>query len=564
MLNKSIVIIFLFLTRIVYAQDVEQIIKNKPLQLTGSINANATFYSTNSDGAQRDPFTWLINGNFNLSLYGVIDAPISFLFSKDNKSLDANNDAFKQFGISPKYKSVTLHLGYRNMDFSQYTMSGITFLGTGVEYEPMNSIVKLKMFYGRFASAKQYKSISAYDPNALYDLPVYERWGYGTMITVGKKGQFFDLILFKAEDNNNSISVPDSIGVKPAENFVIGINTRNSITKNLNVKLNYSLSAFSTDTRQPEIEQKTYTYSNNLGFLFTPRTSSQFNNSFQLAMDYNFNFAMLGLSYKRVDPEYQSLGISFINNDIEEFSANVATSLFKNKVSVSGNFGTQKNNLDHSQITTNKRFITSFNCTYLVNKKLNITASYSNFSSSATPTQIQLVDSIKYTQATSNFGITSNYNFGTNDIQQGINLLASYQNGNTLNQSGTQVTDVSNSFLNTNLMYRLGFIPNSISLFLSVNYSIFNTSNLNTTSYGPTLGISKMMLKNKLNIGLNTTYLITDSNTDNSSLLNLRLFSDYKINKHHAFRISASFLNKTSDINTINQFQGNIAYNYIL
>ncbi len=548
----------------VRGQNIEQIKDNDPIQVTGGCSASSTIYSGSEKNMIRDPFVWVLNGNFNLNFYGVVNAPVSFFLSKDNRSLDANTDAFKRFGISPQYRSVTLHLGYRNMEFSRYTLSGITFLGGGIEYAPVHTMFKIKSFYGQFAAAKQYKTVSAFDPDALNNLPVFERRGYGTMLTLGKKGQFADIILFKGQDDKNSITIPDSINVKPAENFVIGFRTRNSITNKLHLKVDYSLSAFTTDTRQPRVIQESYTYANNLGFLFTPRTSSQFNNSVQAALDYVFGPASIGLSYNRVDPQYQSLGTSFINNDIEEVTADFGGSFLKNKISISGNFGFQHNNLDNSLLTTSRRLISSFNCTWLAGKKLNFTGSFSNFNSSALPTQILLIDSIKYTQATTNLTLSSNYHFEKENSKQGITLVTTYQKGNTLNQSGTQVTDVSNSFLNTNLMYRLGIVPGDVSIYVSVNFSVFTAEELQTSSLGPTLGVTKSLFKKKVGLTINTSFLNTSTGSDQSFLINNRVTCNWQISSHHSFRMGIIYLDKSSVAGKVNQFQGNLAYNFIL
>jgi len=382
------------------------------------------------------------------------------------------------------------------------------------------------------------------------------------MITLGKKGQFVDLILFKAIDNKSSIIVPDTVdNLKPLENFVLGINTRNKITKNLNLKIEYVLSALSTDISQPEMYQETYSYANNLGFLFSPRTSSQFNSVIQSGLNYKFKVANLGINYKHIDPEFQSLGTSFINNDIEEITTNLGTSLFKNKVSLSGNFGTQRNNLDKTQITTSKRLISSANISYLATKKLNFIAAVSNFNTNATPTQIYLVDSIKYSQATSNTSLTTNYNFGDTATQQGVTLITSYQEGHTLNQSGTEVTNISNTFININAMYHLNFVSQKIAVFASINYTTFETMGNTSNSLGPTIGVVKQMVKDKLKIGVNATYLKTSGNSS-SSLINTRIYGNYDLNKHHSLKIGINVLNKNAAGTKINQFQGNIAYAY--
>jgi len=143
--------IFFFSLINLSAQDLEQVVKAKPVKVSGGLNANTTFYATDATNPQRDPFMWIINGNINLNLYGVVNAPFSFMLSKENKTF--NQPSYKQFGISPKYKAVTVHLGYRAMNFSQYSMSGIQFLCGGIEYSPKNKPFAIKGFYGRFAQA---------------------------------------------------------------------------------------------------------------------------------------------------------------------------------------------------------------------------------------------------------------------------------------------------------------------------------------------------------------------------------------------------------------------------
>ena len=86
---------------------------------------------------------------------------------------------------------------------------------------------------------------------------------------------------------------------------------------------------------------------------------------------------------------------------------------------------------------------------------------------------------------------------------------------------------------------------------------------MNNVSYGPTLGIVKQMMKDKLKLGLNSTYLNTSGSSE-SSLINMRIYVNYSVNKHHSFKIGMNVLNKNANNQTINQFQGNVAYAFIL
>lgn len=93
--------------------------------MAGSAYAGA--YSTGLDRPQQVPLTWGVTARLNLSLYGL-QIPFSVTFSERERSF---RQPFNQYGASPRYKWVRLHLGYRTMHFSQLTMTGQNFLGGG-------------------------------------------------------------------------------------------------------------------------------------------------------------------------------------------------------------------------------------------------------------------------------------------------------------------------------------------------------------------------------------------------------------------------------------------------
>ena len=111
------------------AQNVESMVKEKPVKFSGSLSAQFLGYSTTRERPSRDPFVWTLSGSPTLSLYGF-NIPFSFVISPKQQSF---RQPFNQFGMSPYYKWLTLHVGYRNINFSRYTLSGHTFLGAGVE-----------------------------------------------------------------------------------------------------------------------------------------------------------------------------------------------------------------------------------------------------------------------------------------------------------------------------------------------------------------------------------------------------------------------------------------------
>lgn len=119
--------------------------------------------------SRRDPYFWMVGANLNISVYGI-NIPLSATISQQNKSF---TQPFNQYGLSPRYKDVTVHLGYRSMMFSNFSLGGSMFLGSGVEVNPKNSWVRVAAFYGRLV-----KPISASGVSGLMvGVPTYGRWG---------------------------------------------------------------------------------------------------------------------------------------------------------------------------------------------------------------------------------------------------------------------------------------------------------------------------------------------------------------------------------------------------
>jgi hypothetical protein len=553
----------------VKAQDIEKIGKSKAIEYNGGINVSQVAYNAIGMNSRRDPYSWVINANLNLTLFGVVDAPFSAHFTKNNHTYD--QPSFNHYGISPKYKYITGHFGYRSMQFSNYSLSGITFLGGGIEVEPEESWVKFSAMYGRFAKGIPYRDdYNRYASNNRFNTPGYERWGYGGKVTLGKKDHEVGLIIFRAADDPKSIPDPGiESGITPKENFVLGLKTSNRVYENVTFSLEYTLSAYSSDIRMPERKMETFTYLNNLGPLYTPRYSSSINGAFKTDVNYQAETYSVGATYKRVEPEYRSLGTTYMSNDVEDILLNMSKSLFNNKVNLSGNIGRQRNNLDNQLTTTNTRVIGGLNCSYAISNNLNVSANYSNFNASTQPSSISVRDTFKYVQVTRNMGITSNYNFGGEKSQNTIMLNATYQVVNTLNETATQLRDVGTDLYNTNLGYSYTFVPRSLTVAANINYNYFiQEKDMKNISVGPTLSLSKVLFNKTLRNTVSYSYFDNQAPKDFGYKMNLiRLSASYKLSKSQSLRLSSSMMLKNmknnDEDNTLNQeYRARLTYNY--
>lgn len=554
--------ILLTISRLVVAQDIEQIQKAKPLTITGGFSANSSLYNCWGMDSRQDPFFWQLAANVNFNFYGVVNMPFSAYFAKKNKRYQT--PSYKIYGISPKYKAVTVHLGYRNMTFSNYSLSGLTFYGVGVEYTPKDSWLSASAMYGRFFEAVEYGDTAK---NQFKD-PSYERWGGGFSITAAGKNKELKLIMFKAADRKGSISdPPKEMGITPAENFILGAGGKTQVFQKVSVSVNYTLSAYTLDTRMPEKEFQHYTYLNNLGSIFTPRFSSSFHKALESSIAYQGNSFSAGINYKRVDPGYSSLGSTFIENDVEDILLNLSKSFAENKVNISGSIGQQRNNLTNDKQTENRRVASSISASWSISQKVNLNGNYSNYTTTTQPTLINLTDSVKYFQINKNASVNFTYSTGTETRQHSFSLMVAQQKASSLNRSATLRISNDNDIMNVNVSYLSSWPQINLTGNLSVQ-GFWLTNGMGTTkNFGPNASIGKSVLKNMLKLtlayGLNKTEAIDGKGTITHIL---RLNGDFQLAKKQKLQLQASYMQRENPSNTgvlsPKELQASLSYQY--
>lgn len=546
------------------AQDLEQsvkeaknTIKQEPVSLSGSIGANTVFYKANGIAPRRDPFYWVLTANLNVSLFNKISVPFTAVITQQDKNysngLDKFSQPFNQFGISPKYKWLTVHAGFRTVDFSEYTLSGAMFLGGGIEIKPEKSFVSGTAIFGRFVKAVPKGGVDG----IVVSLPAYERWGGGAKIKIGNDLSFAELIFLKIKDNVNSISFDTYLSVTPQENQVFAITTRQRISKWLGASADIAYSMFTKNLYEEVSKIERFTYVNQI---YSPRPSSQFNKAINAGLDFSPGKYRLGLKYKRIDPDYRTLGSVFLTNDVEELSLNANFAFLKNKMNVNAASGVQRNNLDKIQLVTSQRAIGSLNVSYAINDHLNFSINYSNFSSNTLPVRDAFSDSIKFVQLTQNGGLSTNYSFGKNKLKHNLSNVLNYQESGGNKQGLT-------TFFNESIAYSIQFDEIGLNLNASFLYNKSTNAGFGVNEgLGPNLGIQKGLYKNKirlmLSIGYQNSYLAKESINKNY-IYNFNF--SFTVNKHQSLKASCSYLDKKAIRQNAQQFsevRGSLAYVY--
>jgi hypothetical protein len=519
----------------------------KPFDVSGGIGINMRSYSALNGLARQEPFFYTLNANANIRIY-KLNLPFSIAIAGKNReatypSFKEFSDAFKnnieaqrrrfiRFGASPRYKWIKMHFGHRNMDFSQYTLSNLVFLGAGTELNPGK--LRIAAMQGQLAKAEPV-DLSLIEPN----IPQFQRKGWGFKVGYGTNDNFIDLVLFQAKDIENSIFLPDTLPnqITPEQNQVVGLVIQKRFLEKFSFKLDLGASALSPNN--------TDAFASNAfphpQFLFKARTSTAYKKAVESSLDYQTSNYSLGLQYRRIDPGYKTFGAYFFNSDLEEIKANLGFSLLKGSILCNASAGLQRNNISDQQASRTSRFISAFDATYSKGN-FNISSNYSNHSSDINYLANPNDPILNVLIITQNAGFNASYILQDSSQTQHIfNLSGNVQL--VTDDVEDPTTSAFSQMLLANFIYTISQ-SNGWAYNARLSFNQNELTSLKVRNYGLGLGISKSFLEGKLqtNIDFNYYYTTTEDSSQNSNFtsgLNL----NWNASRSHSLNLNWNFLN---------------------
>lgn len=513
-----------------YAQNISEIAKSDPLIISGAVGTQNTYrYSSVGDG-YGSPLSNTVYANLNISLYGF-SMPFSLYYSNDNLSF---NYPQISFNLTPSYKNWTGHLGQSSMAMSNYVMN-MSFNGVGLEYN--SDKLRAGAFYGRLRNA-----INADPTDPFARTPQYKRLGWGFKVGYGSGKHYIDLYLLRAYDCENSIDELWRQQVSPQENIVVGLKGCVTPFNWLSFTANVATSVFNTDLRAPNVPVKT-----DFDDIFDVKYSSLM----RFAGDVNANISIKGvnasISYRMVQPDYTSLGTYYLSNNYHSLGITFGTTLF-NKVSLSGTFSGQADNLSNEQLYTTCGYVYSASATARLGKGFTLTAGYNGYLQTQRDGTRAVNDSTKIHRLMSSYSLTPSYSFDTELLGHSLSLSANLTKNEDLNKFATGESDVKTTALG--LSYNVDVKPIETDFTLTYSHQESKGFKSKYISDVASLGTSRSFLKEKnLNLSASVSLCYNEIERQSKSLsLGADFAASYNLKKVHMFSASAAF-NKYGDVN---------------
>ncbi|NVO02896.1 MAG: hypothetical protein HXX09_09380 [Bacteroidetes bacterium] len=540
-----------------FAQDTT---KQKDFSLNGMVGLNGIYYHSQGIDARRSPFSYVLSVNME-ARYKELYVPFSVTYSEQDRSY---RQAFNQFGLSPRWRWITAHFGYRNVNYSSYTLAGHTVLGAGVDLNP--GLLRVGFMYGKFNRDTPYDNYSLF-----VNPPTFSRKGYAARIGIGNKDNFFDFIVLNIKDDSTTLyynpkDTSSSLDHKtpPAQNVIGGFNSKFNFTKKLWFESEGAISVTTTNIIADTLDG----VSDNewllkLNGIIPLNLSTEFYSALRAAIGYKEKLWSAKIQYRRIDPGYQSMGAYYFNNDLENITFEPMMKLFKKKIYFRGSIGYQHDNIKNTKRATSLRTIGSAFISFNPVKEFGLDLGYSNYASNQERGRLPLVDSIVLNQTTTNYTLTPRYTIFNTDKTHTFMLNFNHMQ---LNDKNNRTSEFNNLQLTNVLVnYTIGLIPLKTALSLGLNYTYLTLYNQNNNSIGIVVGANKWLLKNRCAVNASASINRADYNNSKSWISNFFGSASYILTKNHSFNINLYYIgnNITSPAKkNINEIKIDIGYAY--
>lgn len=513
-------------------QDLTNLGTKKPFEFNGNLELRGIFYHASGIANRRQPFNYLLSGSPIVNIYGW-SIPTSFTISKEQNSFQ---QPFNQYGLSPTYKWITLHAGHRSINFSPYTLAGHTMLGGGFELNPGK--IRVGFMYGRLNKA------TVIDTATMALVPYsFSRKGFAAKLGYGSSSNYFDLSFLHAKDDSTSISPfnqSDGTKVTAAANSVLGYGTRFTLFKHFFFESDGAVSIYTRDINSPiQFETIDDPTLDKLKGLLNVNGSTELFLAFSAGVGYTRKNYGIKVNYRRVEPDFKSMGAYFFSNDIENLTISPNFNLKDGKIRFNGSFGIEQDNVRLQKTSTTKRIIANGSLSTELTERLGLDVAYSNFSNNQKPNTLRFADSLKIVQVTQNLSLMPRYIITGEEITHMIMAAVNMSNLNDYNSYfGTDAPSRNITTQQYMLNYNVGFPKRALSLFGSINYSKMGGMGIKTSYSGITIGGNYILLNKKLTTGLNCGVLNGKTGSSNSLIINSSANLNYKIDKRQSLRSS--------------------------
>lgn len=537
---------------------IDNIRNSDPLTISGSAGASMALNYNSTTNKYATPFSSTIYANLNLNIYSF-NLPFSFYFINTSTSFSYPSPQFS-LGMMPTWKNFKFYLGSSSMHFSNYTYSGLSFMGAGMEYQGklfraaafggvLNRKTNPKLYDDRTAFQRLSDSLLGLNVQQSY-LPQYRRDAGGVKVGIGTSTNFIDFSVFKAKDITKTLPQEWRDSIKAQENLAFGLSGRFAIKHWFSFTANLGASFYTRDVSKQLLHiGETDKYVNAVKWLYGFRTNSIVRFAGDAAMNFNTKFFNGSLTYRMIQPDYVSLGTGTFSQNSQSMGINTNYRLFKGRTNLSLIAYMQRGNLNHKQMYMNQVITGTTNLNTTISDHFNINASYNIIKQNQFNGTCLVIDSLRLNQIAHTLAFSPSFSFHVKN-ENSISLNCNYIQNKNLNKLSS--SDINVNTLSVGAGYDINIETIRLTVGCNYDFTMSTSSMYNYNSHGIGANLNYVALsKDKLNLNLNyngsVAYNDMKEQADNVSFSN-SIGTSFSYNKKHTASMYLSLSNYSENI----------------
>jgi hypothetical protein len=329
-----------------------------PVRFTGDVNSTGELYGASGTEARRPGQSWRASVNSQLTFFGSFSVGLNILLSNEGSQLRQN---VSQFGLNPRWRWATFHVGDFSQNYSTYTVQGARLRGAGVDLRP--GILRFSV-----QSGTAQRTVASGGAGNL----AYKRTLTAALIGVGREqSPFVDLLVVRAKDDPGSLQVAladtlllDTIpvalrpryDVRPQQNLVLGTQGQATLfSQRLVVREEAAIGVITRDQESPAATPSGVTGGSALGGLIPVTLSTSRDYALRLDGSYSAGPGSVTAGYEYVGPGFTSLGLAYVINDRRAYRMGGTLRLLAGRVNLQGQLEHQNDNLANQKSYTTAR-----------------------------------------------------------------------------------------------------------------------------------------------------------------------------------------------------------------
>ncbi len=380
-----------------------------------------------------------------------------------------------------------------------------TLFRTAVFGGVLNRPTKPKGFDDR--SAFQQLADSLLGLNTPYsNLPQYRRDALGVKLGIGNERNFIDISVIKAKDRINTLPEAWRDSIPPKDNFAIGLAGRFAIRQWFSMTANLGASILTNDLRDsvsPILtnENGVRTALQKTDWLVSFRNNTILRFAGDAAMNFNAGIFSANLTYRFIQPDYESLGASDFSQNSHSLGAVMSLRLFKGRSNISAVGYVQRDNLNKKQMYMNQVATYSLNWNNSFGELFSIGFSYSGIKQDQYDGTMLLTDSLKINQIAHTVNLSPSFTWMRQHTHS-ITFNANFVQNKNLNPHYNN--DMNAQTLTTGITYGIDLEAIRLGIDAGYDFSLSSSTVATYHSHGLNAGVRyRILSKEKLNWNVN-------------------------------------------------------------